>query len=1497
MVTLAAGAVQAQTLKKNSARKNPPKVTVQAKQSNNSRVHVLPAKSFAQTPFKKAAKTVSASNVNVKKATPAYSAAGEVPTINGVCIFSNTWTQDNSAPGLYELPRNASSTSEMLVTDVSGSYGGVEIDGLFYSTSYVNYGFFAFGYITVYDIETGQAVAENSNITTDCLAVGLTKDSVTSNIYGITYNSDGSALQFSILNYSEDGSVTSTKIADIDGNWNSLVCDASGQLYGIRYTVNNETVTNSTLCKIDKTTGAVTEVGACGVDSQFLTGATIDTKTNRMYWAVCPIDETGNLYEVNLTTGAATKLYQFNDDAEYVSLYVPAPKAEDGAPAECTNVAANFLNGGLSGNITLTTPSTLYDGTPGSGNITIHVLANSQQIATQYAAYGENVTIPVAPGEAGSYDFVVYASNTVGDGPKTKLNNVFVGVDTPAATKATLTYSNGVMNVNWTAVTSSVNGGYIDLSTLTYTVKDAEGNVKASGLTGTSWSENYPEPANMEVVYYTVTAVAGGIESAPANTNTVTAGAAVPPYTSNFAEIGLTGWTVIDNNGDGTTWKVSDGKAAIQYNMDLDMDDWLISVPLKLEKGKTYAVSFDANSYSASYPERLEVKYGTSPTVAGMTNALVSSTEIATSEPTAINAALKPTADGIYYIGIHGISDADEWTLFVGDLTIEAGIAATAPGAPSDLVVTPDPAGALKATVSFKAPTQNMQGDALNTLNKVEVFRDGTLINTFNNPAIGGALSCEDVLTEKGNHTYEVYGTNDNGAGVKAQASVYVGYSDPADMQTVNIARTSVEGEVLLTWDAVTTDINGLAYPAGKVTYSVYAMDGYVRTLISDNISSTSYTFQAVDAGEQEFVQYAVCAVVDGVEGALNLSELIPVGTPYAGLEESFGGGTLNYEWATYSIDGGSLELINDESGIPSQDGDNGSVAITGQYLETGAELISGMVSLNQMVNPGLSFYTFDIETVADAGSGADVNEITVFVKAIDDEEYTTMFNGTVEDICEGSTDGWGKVFVDLSQFANKVIEFKIQGIVMSYAYIPIDNMRVGSTLDKDLKAAGISAPAKVVAGGEYEVSVTVANEGMEAAAAYSVELYKDEVLVETHEGSDLASGSRVAVPFIQTMSVLATEDVTYYAKVVYSGDENESNNQTSDITVSPVVSNYPKATDLSAQTEDTGISLTWTAPNLEAGVPEPVTFDFEDADSFTAEYGDFIFVDGDKSAVGGFQDMNLPGITPGETLGSFWIWDTDVAGNQTFAAHSGTHYLFSLFRYDSGASDEWAITPELDGSAQDITFYAKSYSSQYPESIEVYYSTGSTEPSDFVKIDGGGVVPGDWTLYTASVPAGAKRFAIRSMATDSFMLMIDDMTFTPADAVANLEIEGYNIYRDGEKINATPVTETSYLDNTVVYGETYTYVVTVVYKQRGESGASNEATIKQTGLDDIYGGVKVAVEGSNIVVYNASDVSVVAANGSVLYAGKCGDKVSVAVMPGVYVVKADYKIVKVAVK
>lgn len=314
----------------------------------------------------------------------------------------------------------------------------------------------------------------------------------------------------------------------------------------------------------------------------------------------------------------------------------------------------------------------------------------------------------------------------------------------------------------------------------------------------TSFSEAVAEPTSLTSYYYEVYVVIDDMESNAARTNTVVVGAIVPPYTSDFAETGLEGWSVYDGNDDGKVWTVVGDEARMGYNSAMDMDDWLFTPPMKLQAGKAYMVSFSAHNNGASFPERLEVKYGKNSTPEGMTSVLVAPTMLeGAKEVYNFSEYVIPDADGTYYVGFHGMSDADQFYLFLSNVTIAEGISSAAPGAAENLVATPDPNGALKATISFKAPSKTMGGAALSSLTKVEVLRGATVVKTFDNPTVGADLSCEDTLTENGNAEYTVVGYNAEGKGLPAKATVYVGFDVPEGIESANISAQPLQARLL----------------------------------------------------------------------------------------------------------------------------------------------------------------------------------------------------------------------------------------------------------------------------------------------------------------------------------------------------------------------------------------------------------------------------------------------------------------------------------------------------------------------------------------------------------------------------------------------------------------------------------------------------------------------------------------------------------------------------
>lgn len=1430
----------------------------------------------------------------------AYASASGLPEMYGSVIFADGWSEDNQPVGLYSVPTMAGESFNMVIDGPDASAGGVLVNGVYWTTNYFQLLGMVIVTVTGYDFESGEEVASYAG-EIDNICKGVAVDPTSGMVYAITYNSNGDGFQLATIEYSETAAVT-TAIGEFNYNVNSIAFDSTGQLYAIVY--NGETVgesfvvTESFLVKINKTNPAdYTVVGETGVAPKYLSDSAIDTKTNRMFWAVSD-DTAGYMAEIDLTTGAATRILDFPLNEEVVGLVIPAPAAEEGAPAKVTGLAANFADGSMSGTIDFVAPTTLYDGSNGVGELSYTVLCDGESVATGTTAFGATVNAAVTVAESGMHTFVVYCSNAAGNGPKAQIK-AFVGKGVPAATTVSAYYADGVANVSWIPVTESADGGYVNPAEVTYTVtRYPEGVVVADGITEASFSEPLAEPESIVSYTYGVKATYSGATSAEAMSNAIVLGSIVPPYTQDFSNSNaLDAFTIIDANNDGKTWMVYNGEARMAYNSSLDMDDWLITPPMKLEAGKAYKVSFKAHAHSSTFPERIEVKWGDSNTAAGMANVLVEPTVLSSGTAEEFVCFITPQANGTYYVGFHGISDADMFYLYIDDIEIAAGVAATAPAAPTNLVVTPGANGAKTAAISFNAPAVDFAGNALASLEKVELYRGEELINTFDAPAVGAELTYTDNLPADGDYTYSVAGYNADGKGESTSATVYVGVDFPAAVSEATLTEDAANpGKVTVTWAAVDKDVNGQAIAADAVKYDLYIYDGNSRVLVAGDLTTTSYSYEAVTEG-QSFLQYAVFAKTARGEGDGTLTQMLAIGAPVTNFADTFAGGELTYDWGIQRLGdstGASWTLLGDESGVPSQDGDNGMIAMKASYIDDASRLYSVKISLAGVENPALTFYTYNI--VGESGD-PDENLVSVCVSAPNANNFVTVMpEATVNDLC-GGAEGWAKVTVNLAAYAGQDIQFGIDVVCKGYAYTIFDNFKISSLVDNDLVATGITAPATVKAGADYTVDVTVSNDGAKDAGAYTVELYADNEKVAEKAAEGLESSKTATVSFERTMSALATEPVTYKAIVVYAADEVLNNNETTEVAVAPIVSNLPKVTDLAASIADGGNKLTWSEPDLTAAAPEAITEDFETATGFAKEFGDWTFVDVDGSAVGGFQGTDVPGITPGQTTASFFIWDqTDGLGNQTFTAHSGMKYLAALFRYDDGETDDWAISPELYGGAQTISFFARSYSDAYPEKIEVYYSTGSLNPDDFVLIPGTTVakVPKDWTQYNVDVPEGAKHFAIRSCAQGSFMLMVDDVTFIPASgAAADLSIVGYDIYRNGEKVNAEPVAECEYTDAAGKAGDVYQ--VTVIYN-KGVSAGSNEAAATSA-LDELTAGVKVTTAQGTIIVTGAEglDVTVVAVDGKVLYAAK-GDA-TVAVETGVYVVKAGDKIVKVLVK
>lgn len=126
--------------------------------------------------------------------------------------------------------------------------------------------------------------------------------------------------------------------------------------------------------------------------------------------------------------------------------------------------------------------------------------------------------------------------------------------------------------------------------------------------------------------------------------------------------------------------------------------------------------------------------------------------------------------------------------------------------------------------------------------------------------------------------------------------------------------------------------------------------------------------------------------------------------------------------------------------------------------------------------------------------------------------------------------------------------------------------------------------------------------------------------------------------------------------------------------------------------------------------------------------------------------------------------------------AHSGQKYFAAFANMPAGQGQEsirnndYIISPLLEfTSDMRLSFWAKSYASQYMEEFKVLYSTTGKQQIDFTKVvtTYTVVAPANWTNFTYHIPQEAQYIAIVYTSKDQFIFMIDDISIAEAKSLA----------------------------------------------------------------------------------------------------------------------------------
>lgn len=229
------------------------------------------------------------------------------------------------------------------------------------------------------------------------------------------------------------------------------------------------------------------------------------------------------------------------------------------------------------------------------------------------------------------------------------------------------------------------------------------------------------------------------------------------PFTFNPSAENLSQCVVIDVNNDGSEygnngkWTIEDNAFVYYYHSSNQADDWVILPMVDLGDVRKVKVSVDVKT--GGYPEGFELKFGNARTIRAMsTTVMKQENYMSKNEYTTLSAVveLPAGASSTQALGIHAISEADNYCLYIRNIRVESAEGPViVPAAP---VIKTSDISVFSYTATVTLPALDTDGNALVGDMTLRVFVDGNEVDTKTVCAPGSDQEIELTL-EAGTHT------------------------------------------------------------------------------------------------------------------------------------------------------------------------------------------------------------------------------------------------------------------------------------------------------------------------------------------------------------------------------------------------------------------------------------------------------------------------------------------------------------------------------------------------------------------------------------------------------------------------------------------------------------------------------------------------------------------------------------------------------------------------
>jgi len=566
---------------------------------------------------------------------------------------------------------------------------------------------------------------------------------------------------------------------------------------------------------------------------------------------------------------------------DFISSLVYTEQRDTEAPLRPTDIKSNFNNGSTTGSISFTLPTTNLGGTGLSGSLSWTVFCDGEKIGEGTGNPGKeasaNATLP-----EGNHIIEVSAAAGNHAGPSAKAD-IFIGYDTPNAPTNVVLEAG---KVSWNAVTTGINGGYINLDDITYEVYIDDQYIGETKDTSIEFEIN--ADAEFQSHSADVKAISGDYESAPGRSNNCLYGA---PFalditfepTEEEAKI----FSSVSDNPSVLSWGLDDwGEMAFSTTIPkADAEAWLVTPPIRIDDpSKVYSLSFESKREMWFSGDDCEITayLGTSLSAQDMTEVLVNTYTPELSTYTTQEAIFSVPESGTYYIGFRAKVSEQAWRAYIKNIAIKvADISTDGPADCTNLEVTPGAEGKLTATVAFNMPDKNLLGTAYDSETEATALvKCGESTQTIVGKV--GTRQSVEFATVQGNNNVSVTCTVDGKIGSTVQTTVYTGIDTPEAPRNFKAVTGEDNLTVKFTWEAPENGANGNWFEPKDITYKIGINKGFygVTWFDEEYVDTFEATYSISEDDPLNLINFVITAT--NSVGTSNISgSKVVVGKPY----------------------------------------------------------------------------------------------------------------------------------------------------------------------------------------------------------------------------------------------------------------------------------------------------------------------------------------------------------------------------------------------------------------------------------------------------------------------------------------------------------------------------------------------------------------------------------------------------------------------------------------